>query len=173
MAVAFPPPNSPRRRPTRRTPLQVVPQQPGSVTPLSARRQPRQPQLGVQPPVSAKRVRPNRMLVTVERGAALVTLVLGSAVLSLYGLTVYSQQKWSREYHQLQQLQRYERQLAIAAEMLKNEMAQQAERPNGGLIPQNPENTIFLVPAPERNLPASPSAPPPPMEPETPTPLGY
>lgn len=175
MAVASQPPNLPQRSQSRRSSLHLVSQHPTPVTPISSQVQ-RNRQTSSKPPIAKSHPTPQRQpksLVRLESAAAILAILLGAAVLSVYGLTVYQSQKWSREYSRLQQLQRYERQLAIAAEMLKNEMAQQAENPAVGLIPRNPDNTIFLVPAPERDLSAITPVPVVPTEPEAPTPLGY
>ncbi|MBC6422144.1 MAG: hypothetical protein GDA43_14365 [Hormoscilla sp. SP5CHS1] len=91
-----------------------------------------------------------RMLIGLERCVSVVTIALGAATVTVYGLTVSSGQQWSRDYNSLQSLQRYERQLRVANEVLKNQMAEQAENPDTGLVPQNPTNTIFIPPASER-----------------------
>ncbi|MBO1348671.1 MAG: hypothetical protein EBE86_015375 [Hormoscilla sp. GUM202] len=91
-----------------------------------------------------------RMLIGLERCVSVVTIALGAATVTVYGLTVSSGQQWSRDYNSLQSLQRYERQLRVANEVLKNKMAEQAENPDTGLVPQNPTNTIFIPPASER-----------------------
>jgi len=90
------------------------------------------------------------MLIGLERCVSVVTIALGAATVTVYGLTVSSGQQWSRDYNSLQSLQRYERQLRVANEVLKNQMAEQAENPDTGLVPQNPTNTIFIPPASER-----------------------
>ncbi|MBC6481859.1 MAG: hypothetical protein GDA56_32940 [Hormoscilla sp. GM7CHS1pb] len=84
------------------------------------------------------------MLIGLERCVSVVTIALGAATVTVYGLTVSSGQQWSRDYNSLQSLQRYERQLRVANEVLKNQMAEQAENPDTGLVPQNPTNTIFI-----------------------------
>jgi len=91
-----------------------------------------------------------RLLIGLERCVSVVTIALGAATLTVYGMTVSDGQQWSRDYNRLQSLQRYERQLRVANEVLKNKMAEQAENPDTGLVPQNPTNTIFLPPAKER-----------------------
>jgi len=90
------------------------------------------------------------MLIGLERCVSVVTIALGAATLTVYGLTVSSGQQWSRDYNILQSLQRDERQLRVATEVLTNQMAEQAENPDTGLVPQNPTNTIFIPPASER-----------------------
>lgn len=92
-----------------------------------------------------------RMLIGLERCVSVVTIALGTATLTVYGLTVSSGQQWSRDYNRLQGLQRYERQVRVANEVLKNQIAEQAEHPGTDLVPQNPTNTIFLPPASEGN----------------------
>jgi len=79
-----------------------------------------------------------------HRQTSVVTFLLVSATLIVYGCTVYSQHLWSRSYKKLQDLQRDERQLTKHDETLKNKMAQEAEKPRSGLVSPTPANTIFL-----------------------------
>jgi len=97
-----------------------------------------------------------RLLLLAQRGSAIATFTLVGFTLLVYGWTVYSQQLWSRQYRELEALQRQERQLTAANEALKQEIAQQAERSNSRLTLPNPSSNIFLQPAPSR--PATPAA---------------
>jgi hypothetical protein len=98
-----------------------------------------------------------RSLLRVERASsAAVVLLLGGA-LTLYGLTVYGEQRWSQEYQKLETLRRGEQQLSAASEVLKHQLAKEAENPETGLAPQKPANTIFLQPIPESRSPAAPA----------------
>lgn len=118
-----------------------------------------------QPPLWLK------LLLWTQRGSALVTLMLGAALLVTYGWTVYIQQQWGREFERLESLKKQERQLVSASEVLKNQMAEQAEKPTAGLLLPDPSNAIFLTPAPQR--PAVKASPAPPKEPAPNRPLGY
>jgi hypothetical protein len=113
-----------------------------------------------------------RWLVRLQRGSLVVVFLLAAATLVVYGGTVYTQQRWGEDFHKLKRLQRSERQLVAAGEMLKNQLAKQAELPTSGMIPRTTANTIFLPSAPARQgQPVSPVAPKP--EPELKKPLGY
>ncbi|MGB3641378.1 MAG: hypothetical protein WBA39_27945 [Rivularia sp. (in: cyanobacteria)] len=79
-----------------------------------------------------------------HRHSAVITFLLVSTTLVVYGWTVYSQHLWSSSYKKLQDLQRDERQLTKHDEALKNKMAQEAEKPHSGLVSPTPANTIFL-----------------------------
>ncbi|MDJ0677162.1 MAG: hypothetical protein QNJ36_17575 [Calothrix sp. MO_167.B42] len=81
---------------------------------------------------------------TLYRYSCLGTFLLVVAVLVVYGWTVYSQKLWGQNYRKLQELQRDERQLTKTNEVLKNKMAQEAEKPNAGLLSPTPNKTIFL-----------------------------
>jgi hypothetical protein len=111
-------------------------------------------------------------LVVVHRGSSAIALLLLTAALTIYGLTVHTQQLWGREYHQLRSLQQQERELSAATAALANESAQKAEDPSSNLVAPTPQDTIFLKPAtprPAAVVPPSTSA-------ETPIPtrpLGY
>lgn len=112
-----------------------------------------------------------RCLVVMHRTSAIAAFVMVVAVLGAYGWTVYSQQLWGRTYDRLEHLRRNERQLTANNELLKNQLARQAERTDSGFVPQSPNNTIFLAPAPQRQPLA---VPPEPESPEaTSMPLGY
>ena len=62
----------------------------------------------------------------------------------MYGWTVYTPRAWSQEFKKLRTLQSHERQLVSTNEMLKNQLAKQAEKPNSGLIRPNPNYNVFL-----------------------------
>jgi len=93
-----------------------------------------------------------------QRRSSVATFLLVVATLIIYGWTVYSQQMWSQSYRKLLTLQRDERQLTTTNEVLKNNMAQQAEDQAMGLIPPNPATTIFLSSAQERSTAAVPAS---------------
>ena len=118
-------------------------------------------QPGPGAPASVLKVMPDRQwqpmwlrsLLRVERASsAAVVLLLGGA-LTLYGLTVYGEQRWSQEYQKLETLRRGEQQLSAASEVLKHQLAKEAENPETGLAPQKPADTIFLQPVQERRSP--------------------
>lgn len=133
-------------------------------------------------PGQVKRLDPERnrlpksvvALQAIEKIVFVCTLGLGAATLGIYSLTVQNQQQWMKKYNHLQNLERYERQLVTASEILKNRMASQAETTDTGLVPQNPETTIFLDPVEQRRVPA-PSEPAFNLAPEplSSRPLGY
>lgn len=91
-----------------------------------------------------------KALVRFQQASTLITLVLVAGVLSAYGWMVYTQQRWGHAYAKLETLQRRERQLIATNEVLKNQMAQQAEDPKVGLVLPSLNSTIFLNPAPQR-----------------------
>lgn len=99
--------------------------------------------------------------------------VLVVAALVVYGSMVYTQQLWSKEYSNLKKMQRNEREMVAANEALKNQLAQQAERPESGLIPRSPAAMLIVPAAPERPAPTANQAiaPSPKSYPETP--MGY
>lgn len=89
-------------------------------------------------------------LLFLKRSSDLVTFLLVTTTLTIYSWTVYTQQQWTRDYRKLENLQRQERQLTTANEVMKNQLAQQAEKPATGLVPPTQTNAIFLPPAQER-----------------------
>ena len=99
-------------------------------------------------------------------------------MLSVYGWTVYSQKMWSQAYRKLETLQRHERQLTTANEVLKNHIALQAEQPTTELMPPTSASLIFLQPAPQLRVPAAnpvlpATKPGTQTQQPTPMPLGY
>ncbi len=115
-----------------------------------------------------------RSLLEAQKASSILTVVLVGACLSVYGFTVYSQEKWQEESSKLNSLRRDERQLIAANETLKNQIAKLADRPESGLVQPNPSQMLFLQPAPKRTPPASASHSRPalPQDPD-PSPIGY
>jgi hypothetical protein len=112
-----------------------------------------------------------KTLLFVQRSSDVITFLLIAATLALYSWTVYTQQQWTKEYDKLQTLQRNERQLTTTNEGIKNQLAQQAEKPETGMVAPDPRNTIYLQPAPQRQVhPPVKTVEP---EPATKAPLGY
>ncbi len=110
-----------------------------------------------------------RSLLLTQQVSVIATFVLAAAVLAVYGWTVYAQQLWGKEYSKLEQLRRNERQFTANGEVLKNQIANQSNRPGASLVPQNPDSLIFLRPAPARpEKPVSASS-----QSSTVAPLGY
>jgi hypothetical protein len=111
-------------------------------------------------------------LLILQRSSDVVSFVLISATLALYSWTVYTQQQWAQEYHKLENLQRNERHLTTTNAVIKDQLAQQAEKPATGLVTPTPANTIFLPPAPQRKSSTAPTQMAAP-EPAAKAPLGY
>jgi hypothetical protein len=94
---------------------------------------------------------------TLYRCSSVITFLLVTAMLVVYGWTVYSQQLWSQAYRKLQTLQRSERQLTTNNEVLKNQLAQEAQTSATKLVSPSPATAIFLRPAPENSKSATPN----------------
>ncbi|MEG4812665.1 hypothetical protein QUA82_34705 [Microcoleus sp. F8-D3] len=97
-----------------------------------------------------------RSLLQAQRASSAVAVMLLGGALSLYGLTVYGEQRWSHDYQKLETLRLQEQQLSAASEVLKHQLAKEAQNPETGLAPQNPGDAIFLQPAPETRSPLAP-----------------
>ncbi|PSB10363.1 hypothetical protein C7B76_24285 [filamentous cyanobacterium CCP2] len=93
-----------------------------------------------------------KLLIHTQRASLVLTFLLVGSALAVYGWTVFIQRHWGQEYHRLQLLKKHERQLIAGNEALKNQMAEQAEAPNSGLMVPDPSNAFFLAPAPARPL---------------------
>jgi len=118
-----------------------------------------------------------RSLVQVQRASSVAVMLILGGALSIYGLTVYSEQRWSQEYQKLETLRLREQQLSAVSEVLKHQLAKEAENPETGLASQKPGEMIFLPPIPVGRSPQSATIPSP--EPAiqrqgvVETPLGY
>lgn len=107
-----------------------------------------------------------RNLMLLQRGSSVLMFGLGVMTLMVYSWTVHSQRSWSEAYSKLDQLRRNEPQLTLANEALKQQLANDAELQDSGLVDPDPSRALFLEPAsprPPRQLP--------PAEPEQ-APLG-
>jgi hypothetical protein len=166
MTVAFKP-----RRPTKRVEANpfVPSRTPSNVIPFS--RAPQRPIVipdpyGPRPPVTTVEVRPTRVevlppprqerpgwlksLSALHRLSSVVTGLLVGTTLTFYGMTVYSESRWTREYPQLEHLRHQEQQLRTAKEVLKHTIVESAEDPEGGLAVPDPDDMIYIRPAPLR-----------------------
>jgi len=160
---------SPDARQSRSSRKGAVSSNTSKVTPISReRRVSRFPQAvngggAVAAKVAAVKVLPNRQLkplwlrslLSIQRDSSVLTFLLLGCGLAIYGSTVYDQQRWSEQYQKLELLRRNEQQLNSASVVLKNQIANTANDPATGLMPQQSGDTIFLVPAPERPAPSS------------------
>lgn len=91
-----------------------------------------------------------KLLLNAQKVSSAAVFVLVIATLTVYGWTVYVQQRWGQEYRQFETLKKQERQLISGNEALKNQIAKQAESPLSGLTVPDPNNAIFLTPAAPR-----------------------
>lgn len=85
-----------------------------------------------------------QVLLSFQQATSLITLGIVGVVLGIYGWTVYTPLQWSQAYQQLKTLQKTERQLIVNTEAIKHQLAQEADRPNSGLVNPSPDQNIFL-----------------------------
>ena len=114
-----------------------------------------------------------RSLILLQKSSSVLAFCLVSASLVVYSKTVDTQQLWGSQYKKLENLQRHERNLTTVNETLKNDLAQQAENPETGMVPFNPNNTIFLTPAQKRPFKKAAAETTAEDDTITTTPLGY
>lgn len=88
-----------------------------------------------------------QILLFLQRGSFVVAFTLIASSVAIYISTVRIPQIWSKEYRNLETLQRQERQLTAINETLKQKIAQEAEKIENNLIPLTSTNAIFLPPA--------------------------
>lgn len=116
-----------------------------------------------------------RSLLWLQRGSSAIAFGLTFAVLLTYASMVFIQQQWSEEYQKLESLRREARNLTEADAIFKDNLAQQAERLETGLVMPTPENNIYLSPSSERQPPKPTTEKPQPEDKNAPSnlPLGY
>lgn len=114
-----------------------------------------------------------KVLAALQTGSSWVAGLVVLASLGTYGYSVHVDRQLHQTNSRLHRLQRSEQQLTTVNEVLKNHIAQQAERPSTDLQPPRPGNVIFLKPASSRPASPPPAAEPPLVAPSPETPLGY
>lgn len=136
------------------------------------------PQPAVQPPATVESLPlPTEMplwlraSLAVQQATLFLACGLAAAVLAAYAVNVYSQQSWGKVYQELQLLRRNERQLISANEILRNQLAQQADQAGNGLVNPKPQHMIFLEPTPVTPAPVAVAEPLP--QPQQEEPIGY
>ncbi|WP_309739412.1 hypothetical protein [Chamaesiphon sp. OTE_20_metabat_361] len=146
----------------------------------SVTRAPKSPVVGVnshQPQPQVRQLPQNSApawltsLLAVQKGAAIVFCsVLGLSVI-VYGHTARTQDTWKAQHKQLKRFQTQEHQQAVIAENIKQDLAQQAQQPESGLVDPSPKQMVFITGAPQRPIkaPASPAS----AAPKSKLPLGY
>jgi uncharacterized protein YejL (UPF0352 family) len=64
----------------------------------------------------------------------------------MYGITVYAPKQWTNKYHQLQELQKQERQFSFTEEIIKNQLAESAQQLGSGLVNPDPTQPPIFLP---------------------------
>lgn len=84
-------------------------------------------------------------LMVLGNGSSVICYMSVIIAFVMYGMTVYAPKQWTSKYHQLQELQKQERQFSFTEEIIKNQLAESAEQSGSGFV--NPDATqppIFL-----------------------------
>lgn len=169
-----------RSRPARQRPAPTAPS-PGTPAPAPqgpALRRPASPRTAPKTAPQVKVLRPQpypdpfwlKGLTALQQTSGVIAFVVGGLAIGFYASTVHAQQQWGRAYRNLENLQRQEAQLTSAHEMLRQQLAQEAELPQSGLVPPSPDTVLFLETATPR--PAPPPLPDPPVSGQS-YPAGY
>ena len=85
-----------------------------------------------------------QFLLLINKVSATFAFCLVTLTLSVYGWTVRVPTLWSQEFRKLTKLQQEERYLVGANEVLKHQLAQQAQKPEVGLNQLHPKDLVFL-----------------------------
>ena len=89
-----------------------------------------------------------QVLLLLQKSSFGIALLSMATSLGLYIATVRIPPLWSQEYRNLESLQQQERQLTAINETLKYQLARDAKQQNRNLSRQQPQDAIFLTPAP-------------------------
>lgn len=157
-------PPQPRQNPSQKT-----------VIPLNSRLPQASPRPSSRRRTTASQTAPLllRFILFLQHSSSAIACALVGAVLLAYASTVYIQQQWSEEYRKLETLQREMRNLTAADAIMKDNLAQQAEQPDTGLVMPTPDNNIYLSPTPSQPPTATPPPPPPKKAAASNLPIGY
>lgn len=110
-----------------------------------------------------------RLLNRIQQGSTVLTCLLVTGALAVYGSTVYVDKSTNRALTELDALQGESQELTSANEAIKQSLAEQAVRPDSGLELYEPGDVLFLAPLPRRAA----EVPPEEAAVEMPRPLGY
>ncbi|MGD1850285.1 MAG: hypothetical protein ACFCBU_06660 [Cyanophyceae cyanobacterium] len=94
------------------------------------------------------------------RWSSVAVFSLGVAVEGVYSQTVRIEQDWGIIYNRVQTLERQERELTLAMEQLKDQIARQAAQPESGLGLPKPTDQLFVSPSQSQPQQPRPNAAP-------------
>jgi hypothetical protein len=86
-----------------------------------------------------------KSLLVLQKSSSIVCFLIVSAMLILYGMTVYAPQQWTREFNQLKKLQKDERQIISTNEVVKEELVKQTHQRGNGLVNPNPSTPPIFI----------------------------
>lgn len=124
-----------------------------SVTPISKKRQTNKVSV-IESLESRRKKIPGwlKSLKILENSSSFLAFCLICSSLGIYGWIVLTQQTWSQQYRNLENLQRQERDFTVTSETIKNELAEETKIKETDLIAPTPEQTIFLKSSNSRPL---------------------
>lgn len=95
-----------------------------------------------------------RLLHRVQQGSTVLTGLLVTGALVVYGSSVYLDRSTNQAMVQLNALQSESQQLTTANESIKQSLAEQAVQEDSGLAPYQPGDMLFVKPEPRRTVSA-------------------
>jgi len=87
-----------------------------------------------------------KSMMVMENASSLLCYVSVAIALVMYGMTVYAPKQWTEKYHQLQDLQKQERQFSFTDEIIKNQLAESASESGSGLVNPDPTKPPIFLP---------------------------
>ncbi len=91
-----------------------------------------------------------RVLHRFQQGSTVLTGLLVTSALVVYGSSVYLDRSTNQAMAQLNALQSESQQLSTANESIKQSLAEQAVKEDSGLQPYQPDDMLFIKPEPRR-----------------------
>lgn len=85
-----------------------------------------------------------KILLFFQRSSTVVTIGLIGITTIVYAQTNYTPQQWTEQYRKLIMLQSAERNLVATDESIKNQIAEEAEKKETGLVNPLPSSVLFL-----------------------------
>lgn len=94
-----------------------------------------------------------KSLLVLQWGTGGTAVLVLLSLLPIYGLAALHQYQWGQAYKNLTELEQQERQLQIAHQAQRYQVAERIERQPAGFIPQSPKQVLFIPQPTEADLP--------------------
>lgn len=94
-----------------------------------------------------------KALLVLQWGTGGTAVLILISLLPIYGLAAFHQYQWGQTYKNLTELEQQERQLQIAHQAQRYQLAERIERQPAGFVPQSPKQVLFIPQPTEADRP--------------------